>query len=216
MFITFEGGEGTGKTTHVELTRKFLHKWRYRKEPVLVKRPNSYTVVGSIIRDLVLNPKYDVCKEATELLFQADLIQTEGEVLAPAITSGKDVIADRWDGSAFANPFAEGQVENIKMYDRDLPRKYGTFQRYIPDIIFYLSFDDPEDGLKRARGTTDASESKIDSKSLDYHLEVQRGFEDWKDFYKDHRNIVEIDASNSIRENQFIINTAIDKILLKE
>ena len=223
MFITFEGGEGVGKTTHVSLTSQYLETVRKdHKIPTIVKRPNSITAVGAVIRNLVLNPEFNVCKEATELLFQADLIQTEREILAPSFLKGEDVIADRWDGSAFAYPYAEGQVYEVGRHYDLLSHRYGTFQRFTPDLTFLLSFGNPIEGLKRARSSTRVEESKIDSKLLEYHLKVKKGFEDWRDFVtnlelksisNDPRSLIEINASNSIEENQEIIENAIDKLL---
>lgn len=210
-FITFEGGEGVGKSSHTKATYEYLTgEGGCRPDQVdIVKRPNPNTKVGAVIRDLILNPEYDVCQEATELLFQADLEQTHQEVLSKRRPF---FLGDRWDASAFSYLYAEGQVDSIGDFEALVVERYRSFVMAVPDLTFVVMFkdEDLEEGLKRAVADL-PTESKIDSKPLTYHQRVQAGFKmwarrqiDWTD-----RKVIKLDALDPFDHNQKIIEDTI-------
>src|SRR3989454_8675184 len=132
LFITFEGTEGSGKTTQAEL----LGEWLAKDDPVVVREPGG-TELGEQIRDVLLYKGLEIDPEAEMYLFMASRRQLIAEVIAPALAAHNIVIADRYHDSTLAY---QGGA-------RGLPTVWPpTFPR--PDITFWL--DGPvEAGLSR-------------------------------------------------------------------
>src|SRR5438132_1526574 len=132
LFITFEGTEGSGKTTQAEL----LGEWLSRHDPVAVREPGG-TELGEQIRDVLLYKGLEIDPEAEMYLFMASRRQLIAEVIVPTLAAGQIVIADRYHDSTLAY---QGGA-------RGLPIVWPpTFPR--PDITFWL--DGPvEAGLSR-------------------------------------------------------------------
>src|SRR5207247_5099817 len=97
LFITFEGTEGSGKTTQAEL----LGEWLAKDDPVVVREPGG-TELGEQIRDVLLYKGLEIDPEAEMYLFMASRRQLIGEVIAPALAGGQIVIADRYHDSTLA------------------------------------------------------------------------------------------------------------------
>src|SRR5436189_5093083 len=122
LFITFEGTEGSGKTTQAEL----LGEWLAKRDPVLVREPGG-TELSEQIRDVLLYRGLEIDPEAEMYLFMAARRQLIAEVIAPALAAGQVVIADRYHDSTLAYQGAA----------RVLPPVWPpTFPR--PDITFLL------------------------------------------------------------------------------
>src|ERR1700752_2530366 len=94
LFITFEGTEGAGKTTQVEL----LGEWLSSRDPVLVREPGG-TELGERIREIVLLGALDIDAEAEMYLFMSARKQLVRDVIPPALAAGQIVIADRYHDS---------------------------------------------------------------------------------------------------------------------
>src|SRR5947207_5509698 len=97
LFITFEGTEGSGKTTQAEL----LGEWLAKRDPVLVREPGG-TELSEQIRDVLLYRGLEIDPEAEMYLFMAARRQLIAEVIAPALAAGQVVIADRYHDSTLA------------------------------------------------------------------------------------------------------------------
>ena len=122
LFITFEGTEGSGKTTQVEM----LGEWLSSHDPVVIREPGG-TELGERIREVVLFAGLVMDAEAEMYLFMAARRQLIGEVIAPALTAGQIVIADRYHDSTLAY---QGGA-------RGVPATWpSTFPR--PDVTFLL------------------------------------------------------------------------------
>src|SRR5438128_11264639 len=91
LFITFEGPEGSGKTTQVELLGQALAG----REPVMVREPGG-NELGERIREIVLYGAMELDPEAEMYLFMAGRRQLIAEVIAPALAAGQIVVADRY------------------------------------------------------------------------------------------------------------------------
>src|SRR5207245_7932008 len=91
LFITFEGTEGSGKTTQAEL----LGEWLTKRDPVVVREPGG-TELGEQIRDVLLYKGLEIDPEAEMYLFMASRRQLIAEVIAPALAAHDVVIADRF------------------------------------------------------------------------------------------------------------------------
>src|SRR2546430_16874637 len=98
LFITFEGTEGSGKTTQAEL----LGEWLAKDDPVVVREPGG-TELGEQIRDVLLYKGLEIDPEAEVYLFMAPRRQLIGGVMAPALAAGQIVIADRYPDCTLAH-----------------------------------------------------------------------------------------------------------------
>src|SRR2546429_4694622 len=154
LFITFEGTEGSGKTTQAEL----LGDWLTNGDRVVVREPGG-TELGEQIRDVLLYKGLEIDPEAEMYLFMASRRQLIAEVIAPALAARNIVIADRYHDSTLAY---QGGA-------RGLPTGWPpTFPR--PDIPFWL--DGPvQDGLGRHEGAG-KSKDRMERESLEFHRKV--------------------------------------------
>ncbi|MBI1923836.1 dTMP kinase, partial [Candidatus Poribacteria bacterium] len=100
LFITFEGTEGSGKTTQIQRLSAALTQVGYG---VLVTREPGGTLISQQIREILLNPnRGEMAWETELLLFAAARAQHVSEVIAPALEAGKLVISDRFSDSTIA------------------------------------------------------------------------------------------------------------------
>jgi dTMP kinase len=153
LFIAFEGVEGAGKGTQIEMAEGFL---RQRGLDVLVTREPGGTAPGERIRDLVLDPatgKLDARTEA--LLFAAARAQTVSSVIRPALANGTVVICDRYIDSSLAY---QGWARGLGETDVLTLNVWAT-QGLFPDVVILLHME-PERGLARSTGPPDRMESE--------------------------------------------------------
>lgn len=166
LFITFEGVEGSGKSTQIDLLVEFLSEKGY--EVVSTREPGG-TAIGDKIRKIVLNPDFtEMDFKAEALLYAANRAQHVAEVIAPALAQGKIIISDRYTDSSLAyQSFGRGldqkKVENISEWAT------GGLE---PDLTILL--DIPADkGLKR---TSRSLADRIEQENIDFHDRVSKGF----------------------------------------
>lgn len=154
LFITFEGGEGSGKTTQAEM----LGEWLASHDPVVIREPGG-TELGERIREVVLYAGLQIDAEAEMYLFMASRRQLIAEVIGPALEGGKIVIADRYHDSTLAY---QGGA-------RGVPTNWpATFPR--PDITFLLE-GDVETGLGRHQ-EAGKGKDRMEQESIDFHQKV--------------------------------------------
>ena len=164
IFLVFEGGEGTGKTTQIEKLKTFLES---RGRDVVVTREPGGTKIGERIRDVLLDPLVTEMGARTEaLLYAADRAQHVKEVIRPELEVGKIVISDRYIDSSLAY---QGMARNLGL-EKILEISSWATRDLMPDLVFLLDFD-PERGLERA-GTTD----RIEREGLPFHELVRRAY----------------------------------------
>ena len=159
LFITFEGTEGSGKTTQTEL----LGEWLADRDPVVVREPGG-TELGEQIRDVLLYKGLEIDAEAEMYLFMASRRQLVAEVIGPALAGGQVVIADRYHDSTLA--YQGG--------GRGVPTTWPPTFPY-PDLTFLLE-GPVETGLGRHE---DAGKSKdrMERESLDFHRSVAEAYD---------------------------------------
>ncbi len=176
MFITFEGIEGSGKTTQVRELRSFLENRGYRCR--LTREPGG-TAVGEKIRGILLDPaNRAICPHAELLLYIADRVQHVTEVIRPALAEGRVVICDRF---ADASVVYQGVARDL---DAELVVALHrlVLGELAPDITILLDLP-VETGLRRAwerihAGPAEAAESRFEEETLDFHRRVWQGYLD--------------------------------------
>jgi dTMP kinase len=159
LFITFEGPEGSGKTTQVELLGQALAS----REPVMVREPGG-NELGERIREIVLYGALELDAEAEMYLFMAARRQLIAEVIGPALAAGQIVVADRYHDSTLA--YQGG--------GRSVPTTWPpTFPR--PDVTFLLSVP-VESGLERL-AKAGKKPDRVERESIDFHERVAAAYD---------------------------------------
>lgn len=182
-FIVFEGGEGAGKDTQIDLLREPL------KDVAVFTREPGGTALGKELRKILLDGG-DVAVTTEALLFLADRAQHMHEFVLPNLEAGKHVISNRSFYSLVAY-----QVYGRDRHDlRPLidAAHQLIYKESWPDMVFYLDLD-PQEGLKRAemRGGM----NRIDRAPLKVHERIRRGFTEQ---LAGKPHVIRIDASQSI------------------
>ena len=195
LFITFEGIEGCGKTTQVNLLVNYLKE---NNIPCLKTFEPGGTDIGLNIRKILLDSKNTHLAPLTELiLYAADRAQHVSEVIKPALDQGKWVICDRYlDATVAYQGF--GRKMNMELIDF-LNRQASA--GVCPDLT--LLMDCPEDiGLKRALERNKIQnledQGRFEKEKMEFHRMVRGGYLELAEKYKDRFRI--IDASRSVEE----------------
>ena len=201
MFITFEGGEGCGKSTHSMLLKKYLESKRYKV--ILTLEPGG-TKIGKKIRNILLRGKKLVSKYSELFLFAADRTEHMESVIKPALKSGNIVISDRFTDSTTAyqaggRKLPQGLVQYINK---------TSSSGMVPDLTFLLDVD-PALGI--SRGTKHSKKDKFESENGGFHARVRRTY--LKVAKSDPRRIKLISTTGTVKENQNIIRRIVDEKL---
>jgi dTMP kinase len=185
MFITFEGGEGSGKTSLITNIYEALSK----KHAVIKTREPGGSLVAEAIRDVVLNPKYHDIKPHTEaLLYAASRAQHLDEVIKPALDKGMIVLCDRYIDSSLAY---QAIARNLGLdFVLDI-NQYAL--KTMPELTIYIDLD-PIIGLKRISNRLDLD--RLDQENLDFHKNVRNGYLTLVETYP-HR-LIKIDGTQSL------------------
>lgn len=166
LFITFEGGEGAGKTTLIEQIVKSLTESGHR---VLTTREPGGTSLGEHIRTILLQHKEPISPYAELSLFLASRAQHILEVIGPALNEGKVVLCDRFNDSSIAY---QGAARSLGM---DKVSQFCDFvsQGYTPNLTLYLDLD-PEVGLSRAAKAR--VQDRIESETVQFHRKIREAY----------------------------------------
>jgi len=173
FFITFEGVEGSGKTTQIHRLKKYLTQ---KGIPCRITREPGGTPIGEKIRKVLLNPKFQEMVPLAELfLYEASRAQHVHEVILPLLKEGGVVISDRFMDASIAYQ-GYGRKVDLKWVERlNRLASYGIK----PDITFLL--DCPSDmGLKRAlqrnQRRKNKKEDRFEREQIEFHRRVRRGY----------------------------------------
>lgn len=169
-FITLEGGEGTGKTTHIH---RLATRLRALGQTVLVVREPGGTAIGEQIRHVLQYSQQSAAMrpETELLLFAASRAQLVREVIQPALADGQIVVADRFFDSTTVyqgagRQLAAATVAAINQF------AVGSYQ---PDLTLVLDLD-PRLGLERARGRE--LFDRMENQSQEFYRRVRQGYRD--------------------------------------
>jgi dTMP kinase len=167
FFISFEGIEGTGKTTQARLLSERLVEKDY--EVILTQEPGG-TVIGNRIREILLHVDHKEMSYMTELLlYNAARAQHLSEKVLPALNQGKVVITDRFTDSTVAYQ-GYGRGIDIQLIMSINSIATGGIK---PDIT--LLFDlDIETGLKRNKGINKVD--RLELEDIEFHKKVREGY----------------------------------------
>jgi dTMP kinase len=200
MFISFEGGEGTGKTT---LANALFQKVIQKHSVILTKEPGGCQT-NIPIRHILFDydNQIDVYTEA--LLYAADRTEHLHKVILPALNKGQIVICDRYVDSSltyqgYAREIGEEFVKTINV----------IAWKNLPDLTFYLDLD-PQIGLKRIKEKREDKREYFDLQTLSFHQKVRQGF---LNLYKKFpQRIYKIDANQPLEKIQLIIEKEIQRL----
>ena len=166
MFITFEGPDGSGKTTQARMLAEHLESRGY---PVLCTREPGGTEISEQVRQVILSTHNKSMRNETEvLLYSAARAQIVAELIRPALAQGKLVICDRYYDSTFAY---QGYGLGV---DLNLLRAITQFATggLVPDLTFYVDVPVELGLARRHRGET----NRLDLKNVEYHTRVRNGY----------------------------------------
>jgi dTMP kinase len=167
-FITFEGIEGCGKSTQIELLKNYLKKEK-NLERVLTREPGG-TVLSEKIRELLLSKEYGCMLPETEaLLFAASRSQHTGELIIPSLENETWVLCDRYFDSTMAY---QGAARDLNMNDLRMITNFATYG-LTPDTTFLFDLS-VETAFSRIRGKRDLDRMECESKK--FHEDVRKGF----------------------------------------
>lgn len=166
MFITFEGPEGCGKSTHSKRLKNYLEG---KNQQVILTHEPGGTQLGKHIRELLLDPE-SVLSENTEVyLFAADRSEHVNKIILPALSTGKIVISDRFTDSTLAYQIGgRGLPEDLVRYICMVSSK-----GLIPDLTVLLDVS-PEIGIKRA--TLNGSLDRFEREKIKFHKRVREKY----------------------------------------
>ena len=174
MFVSFEGIEGCGKTTQVELLATFLSQ---RGISHLVTREPGGTRLGELIRKMLLDPGNSEMEPLTELfLYAADRAQHIAQVIRPALEARQWIICDRF---ADATTAYQGYGRDQDLAFIQQLNQWATRELW-PNLSLLL--DCPvEVGLDRARrriehNALEGREDRFEQQALDFHQKVRKGY----------------------------------------
>ncbi len=188
LFITFEGGEGSGKSTAI---KKIAEYFSENNIPYILTREPGGTPIGEQIRDVILSKNSKEMDLKTEaLLFAASRRQHLVEKIWPNINNGINVLCDRYLDSSLAY---QGNARGLGIKEVLNLNLFATENTY-PDITFFFSID-PEEGLRRIAINQNREVNRLDLEKLDFHKKVYEGFKKLKELYPE--RYIEIDASKS-------------------
>ena len=167
-FITFEGGEGSGKSTQVKLLCDAFAK---AKRPYIATREPGGTPGAERIRELLVSGDKDAWQPMTEtMLFYAARLEHVHRHIVPALAAGTHVICDRFaDSTMIYQGIGKGLTEDfVQMLHR------LTLGNFAPDLTVILDIN-PAEGLKRA-GARAHDETRFERLPLDFHRRIRAGF----------------------------------------
>lgn len=195
-FITFEGGDGAGKSLQIQKVADYLKS--LGKEVIVTREPGG-TEVGKEIRRLLVEGDKDKFDEIAEvLLFYADRRIHLEKVIKPAINDGKYVLSDRFNDSTIAYQFyGANKFDDTKVLDELYNIVAGDFK---PDVTVLLDVD-VEVGLKRSfkkAETVQNKELRFENVEVAFHERLKKGYLELAK--KEPERFVIVDANKDVEE----------------
>lgn len=195
LFLSFEGGEGSGKSTQIQ---SLVDRLQAMGEKVVVTREPGGTERANLIRELILNDKLAGISHLAELfLYEASRAQLVSELIRPSLAAGKIIVCDRFADSSLVY---QGEARGL---DKKLVQTLNRIATggLNPDITFFLDLD-PKIGLKRIsqRKVID----RLEKERLEFHRKVYNGYKKLARTHKKRFRVIDARQSpDEIAENIF-------------
>jgi dTMP kinase len=181
VFVTFEGLDGSGKTTQVELVAALL---RDEGRDVVTTREPGGTELGEQVRDLLLHRAEEVVPWAEAALFAAARAQLVAKVILPALERGADVLCDRYIDSSLAY---QGIARGLGV-DPVLELNLQATRGLLPDRTVFISLDVAESQNRRGN-----SSDRIERENDDFVIRVDRAYRELAELFP--RRILQVDGT---------------------
>lgn len=201
LFITFEGADGSGKTTQIQKLAKYLEE---RNIDYILTRDPGGTPLGAKLREILLNYEGIIAPFCELFLYLADRAQHVEEKIVPALNEGKIVLCDRYIDSTLAY---QGYARGLNT-DEIVNLNNIVTHSLIPDVTLLF---DVETGIAMTR--VGDEKDRLESEAEHFHEKVRMGY---LDLAKKHpQRISIINANNDINQVYIDMIEAIDKVLVK-
>lgn len=201
-FITFEGGEGSGKTTIINEIEKHLKK---KGLSIVLTRDPGGTKISEEIRKIILDNNNNAMNAKTEaLLFAASRMQLLSEVIIPALKEDKVVLCDRFLDSSLvyqgiARDIGIDNILNINLFAL----------KCLPDLTIFIDVK-PEVGMKRLE-KSNRKKDRLEVEEMVFHQKVYQGYKEVATLYKD--RIISINGNKKIEEILIDVKKEIEKLV---
>jgi dTMP kinase len=190
LFITFEGPDGSGKTTQIKMLKDYLENKGF--EVILTREPGG-TELGEDIRRILLDLKHkDMDEKAEMLLYAAARAQHVSKLIKPALLEGKIVLCDRFVDSSYAYQGA-GRGLGIKLVEQV---NEIALSGVYPDLTIFLNIE-PTIGLLRSASSKGLPD-RLESEKIGFHEKVREGFV--RVCEQNQNRIKEADAGDSVEQ----------------
>lgn len=195
LFITFEGPEGSGKSTIIKKVNEILTQKIHDYKIILTREPGgTNNPLAEHIRQIILQQStYKITDRTELLLFAASRAQHTYDVIEPNLLRGNIVLCDRFIHSSIAYQGYARSLDIQKITDISVFASNNIH----PDLTFFLMIR-PEEGLKRINANALRDFNRLDNESISMHEKVYDGYK--KILATKQPSFVEIDASQSIDE----------------
>ena len=202
LFITFEGGDGSGKSTQLGLLADWLGQ--QGKNYITTREPGG-TDVGNELRDIILHRKGFLAPRAEALLYAADRAHHIHTVVRPALAEGTVVVQDRYFDSSVAyqgagRVLAEDEVRDLSLW---------ATEDLVPDLTVVL--DVPADVLRQRRDTTRTVYDRLEAEADDFHERVRDAYRRFAD--REPERFLVIDGQRPVDEIQQEIRARVSALL---
>ena len=203
-FITFEGGEGVGKTTQLRMIKEYLAQKGV--DAVFLREPGGNAIsekIRAVILDRANSAMTGMCEA---MLYSAARAQLCEEVIRPALEEGKLVVCDRFIDSTFAY---QGVARGLGSEKIDMLNKLACGD-LMPDLTVFL---DLEPTLAFARKGGADADDRLEQEGMDFHIKVYEGYKLACKLYGD--RIVDIDCSSEAEvTHKKIVDALIERGIL--
>jgi dTMP kinase len=202
LFITFEGGDGSGKTTQMALLTQWLEA---KGHTVCVTREPGGTELGSALREIILHSRGFIDPRAEALLYAADRAHHIATLVRPALERGDIVVQDRYLDSSVAYQGAgrvlnPDEVEGLSLW--------GT-ENLLPDLTFLL--DVPAEVAKQRQLDETRQYDRLEAEALDFHERVRHAYLDRA--HEQPERIVVVDGTASVEEIHQVITRRVSSLV---